>query len=89
MPHVIVKMYAGRPASEKKALAEAITRAVMKTLGYVADSVSVGIEDVTPSDWAEHVYKPDIIGKSETLFKTPGYTPAGRHPIIAGLCVYR
>ena len=40
MPHVIVKMYAGRAEPEKKALAEEITRAVSKTLGYGDDAVS-------------------------------------------------
>jgi phenylpyruvate tautomerase PptA (4-oxalocrotonate tautomerase family) len=44
MPHVIVKMYAGRAEPEKKALAEEITRAVSKTLGYGDDAVSVSIE---------------------------------------------
>lgn len=34
MPHVIVKMYAGRSEAEKSALTEEITRAVTKTLGY-------------------------------------------------------
>ena len=34
MPHVIVKMYAGRSEAEKFALTEEITRAVTKTLGY-------------------------------------------------------
>jgi 4-oxalocrotonate tautomerase len=50
MPHVIVKMYAGRAESQKRALAEEITRAVSKTLGYGDDAVSVSIEDVAPKD---------------------------------------
>ncbi len=73
MPHVIVKMYAGRSEAEKFALTEEITRAVTKTLGYGPDSVSVGIEDVAPKDWAESVFKPDITGKADTIYKQPGY----------------
>ena len=34
MPHVIVKMYAGRPEAQKQALADEITQAVTRTLGY-------------------------------------------------------
>ena len=75
MPHVIVKLYAGRSDKQKDALAEAITKAVMTTLQYGEESVSVGIEDVKPEDWVEKVYKPDILGKSQTLYKKPGYDP--------------
>ena len=75
MPHVIVKMYAGRGESEKKALAEEITRAVTKILGCGDDAVSVGIEDVSPRDWAEKVYRPEIVEKLELLYKEPGYKP--------------
>jgi len=38
-------------------------------------AVSVGIEDVEPADWDEQVYKPDILGKPDTLYKRPGYNP--------------
>lgn len=37
--------------------------------------ISVAIEDVAKEDWAEKVYKPDILGKPETLYKKPGYDP--------------
>lgn len=76
MPHVVIKMYAGRSEAQKAALAEEITRAVTKILGYGADSVSVGIEDVAPGDWTAQVYKPDISDKPGTIYKRPGYTPA-------------
>jgi len=76
MPHVIVKLYAGRTDRQKAGLAEAITRAVMSSLQSAEESVSVGIEDVAPADWTEQVYKPDIIGKAATIYKKPGYDPA-------------
>jgi 4-oxalocrotonate tautomerase len=75
MPHVIVKLYAGRSEQQKKKLAEEITKAVMTTLKHGEDAVSVAIEDVKPDDWAEKVFKPDILGKPETIYKKPGYDP--------------
>jgi 4-oxalocrotonate tautomerase len=75
MPHVIVKMYAGRSEQQKKRLAEAVTKAVTSTLGYGEESVSVGIEDVPPERWAADVFEPDIIEKKDTIYKEPGYDP--------------
>ena len=75
MPHVIVKMYAGRSEQQKNKLAEEITRAVMTTLNQDEDAVSVGIEDIEPKDWTEKVYKADILGKPDTIYKKPGYNP--------------
>jgi len=75
MPHVIVKMWPGKSEQQKKKLAEEVTKAVMSTLHYGAESVSVGIEEVTARDWADKVYKPDIIVRRDTLYKEPGYEP--------------
>jgi len=75
MPHVIVKLYSGRSEQQKQSLADEITRAVMTTLKSAEESVSVGIEDVEPPDWAEKVYRPDILGKPATIYKKPGYDP--------------
>lgn len=77
MPHVIVKMYAGRSEQEKKRLAEAVTKAVTTTLGYGEESVSVAIEDVAPERWAEEVFRPDILGNAGRMYKKPGYDPFG------------
>lgn len=75
MPHVIVKLYSGRSEQQKALLADAVTRAVMDTLKLGEESVSVAIEDVKPKDWAERVFRPDILGKPETIYKRPGYDP--------------
>ncbi len=75
MPHVIVKMHSGRTEQQKARIAEAVTKAVMTSANSSEASVSVAIEDVEPSDWTEKVYKPDIAGKSDTLYKKPGYNP--------------
>ena len=75
MPHVIVKMYSGRSNEQKQALADAVTKAVTSTLRYGDEAVSVAVEDVSPERWVEDVYKPDILGHSDKLFKRPGYDP--------------
>ena len=38
--------------------------------------MSVAIEDVEPGNWAEQVYRPDILGKMQTVYKKPGYDPS-------------
>jgi 4-oxalocrotonate tautomerase len=73
MPHVIVKLWPGKLPAQKSLLAERIARDVMDVLNYGEESVSVAIEEVEPQDWAEKVYKPDIVNKPEQLYKKPGY----------------
>lgn len=75
MPHVIVKLYSGRSEQQKQRLAEEMTKAVMTVLNSGEESISVAIEDVKPSDWADKVYKPDILGKPASIYKKPGYNP--------------
>ena len=74
MPHVIVKLWPGKSEQQKIRLAEEIAKDVMNVLNYGEESVSVAIEEVEPQDWAEKVYRPDIINSSEKLYKKPGYT---------------
>ncbi len=73
MPHVIVKLWPGPSEPQKARLADAITRDVTDILDLGEESVSVGLEEVAPEDWAEKVYKPDIVNKPEQLYKKPGY----------------
>jgi 4-oxalocrotonate tautomerase len=75
MPHVIVKLLSGRSEQQKARIVEDVTRAVMTGANCAEQSVSVGIQDVEPNDWVEAVYKPDIIGKADTLYRKPGYNP--------------
>ena len=75
MPHVIVKLWPGKSEDQKNRLAERITQDVMTVLNYEEESVSVAIEEIKPEDWAEKVYKPDILNKLETTYKKPGYDP--------------
>lgn len=75
MPHVIVKLWSGKSEKQKNKLAEEITKAVMTALNYGEASVSVAMEEFDPKDWTEKVYKPDILGKPDQIYKKPGYDP--------------
>ena len=74
MPHVIVKLWPGKSEQQKMRLAEKIAQDVMEVLNYGEKSVSVAIEEVAAQDWAEKVYKPDIVNQAEKIYKKPGYT---------------
>ena len=74
MPHVIVKLWPGRSEQEKKQLADAIVKDVVTYAKCDESSVSVAIEEIKSGDWAEKVYKPDILKKQDKLYKKPGYS---------------
>ena len=78
MPHVIVKLWPGKSEQQKRKLAEGVTQAVMTSLGYGEESVSVSLEEIPPGEWTERVYKPDIINGPGKLYKHPGYDPLWR-----------
>lgn len=75
MPHIIVKMYKGRSDQEKKALADKIAEDVIAVTECKATSVSIAVEEFEPVDWAEKVYRPDILEGKGELIKKPGYDP--------------
>jgi len=74
MPHVIVKLWPGKSERQKTQLAERMAKDVMSVLRYGEESVSVAIEEISADDWAEKVYRPDILNKWDKLYKKPGYT---------------
>ncbi len=74
MPHVIVKLWPGRSEQEKQQLADAIVKDVVTYAKCDESSVSVTIEEVKSADWAEKVYKPDILNPRGKLYRKPGYT---------------
>ena len=73
MPHVIVKLYPGRSEQQKNRLAEQIAKDVVDIIKCDESSVSVAIEEIKPADWADKVYKPDILNNADKLYKKPGY----------------
>ena len=74
MPHVIVKLWPGKSEEQKTQLTDRITKAVVESLNYGEESVSVAFEEVSANDWKTQVYEPDIVAKPDTLRKRPGYT---------------
>jgi len=52
MPTIHVELFAGRTVEQKRALAQALTEATVKTLGGSGDSVDVIFRDVERHDWA-------------------------------------
>jgi 4-oxalocrotonate tautomerase len=75
MPHVIIKLQSGRSDAQKTRLADLVTQAVMAGANCANEAVSVSVEDIEPQDWVEQVYRPDILGHPDKLFKKPGYEP--------------
>jgi 4-oxalocrotonate tautomerase len=75
MPHVIVKLWPGRPEEIKKGLADEITKDVVNAIGCEDWAVSVAFEEVPKDEWAEKVYKPDILDNEKNIYKKPGYNP--------------
>jgi 4-oxalocrotonate tautomerase len=69
-----VKLWPGKSDQQKKTLADKITRAVMDTLHYGEESISVAFDEVPAKEWMEKVYDLDIRAKAATIFKKPGYT---------------
>lgn len=64
MPHVIVKLWPGESEEQKVQLTEKIVKGILDVLNWGEETISVAIEEVTQEDWADKVYKPDIVGKS-------------------------
>jgi 4-oxalocrotonate tautomerase len=75
MPHAIIKLYPGKSEEIKSRLADAVAQNIAAIAECREGAVSVAIEEITPADWAEKVYKPEILEKPETLYKKPDYNP--------------
>ena len=65
MPHIILKMYPGRTDEQKNKLAQAIADSIVKIAKCEEKLVSVAIEEIAPENWAETVYRPDIMEKKK------------------------
>lgn len=52
MPTIRVELFAGRTVEQKRALAQALTDAAVKTLGGSPDGVDIVFVDVERHDWA-------------------------------------
>ncbi len=52
MPLIQVSMFAGRTPEQKRAFAQALTEAAVRTIGATPDSVDIIFTDVERGDWA-------------------------------------
>jgi 4-oxalocrotonate tautomerase len=52
MPTIRVELFAGRTVEQKRALAQALTEATVRTLGGSPDGVDILFYDVQRQDWA-------------------------------------
>lgn len=52
MPAIHVELFEGRTVDQKRALAQALTDAVVKTLGGSPEAVDIVFRDVARHDWA-------------------------------------
>jgi len=68
-----VKLWPGETEQQKERLTERITEAIAEVLHYGGESVSVAFEEISAEDWAEKVYRPDIVNAPGKLYKQPGY----------------
>ncbi len=75
MPHISIKLYPGRTEEQKKQLADKIAENVVAIAKCDEKEVSVAFEEVDQKDWAEKIYKPEILNNEENLYKKPGYNP--------------
>ena len=75
MPHVIVKLYPGRAEEQKLKLAAEIVKDIVAIAKCEERSVWVAFEEIEEEEWAEKVYKPDILNRKDSLYKKPGYNP--------------
>lgn len=73
MPHIIVKLQPGRSEELKAKLADKITEAMVETINTDEKKISIDIQEIQPEDWVKRVYKREILAKSESLYKKPGY----------------
>jgi len=73
MPHFEIKLLEGKTEEQKKALAKALVEAAQQIIGYADESYSVTVEDFYYGKWFSHVYPQDIVGRSDILYKEPGY----------------
>lgn len=60
MPHVIIKMYAGRTPEQKRAVACAVGDAMIQSLGAKDTGLTVDIQDIPKEEWEEKVVSRDI-----------------------------
>jgi len=73
MPHINIKLYPGRSDELKSKLADKITEAVVEVMDLKEKTISVAIQEIPGERWPKEVYKREILGNEEILYKKPEY----------------
>ena len=74
MPHIGIKMLAGRPEEQKKKAAEAVKNALAESLNMGDHYITVTIEDFNAQEWQD-VFKNEITDKPDKVYVKPNYDP--------------
>lgn len=75
MPHINIKHYPLDLDDEaRRLLTEELTRTVARAFQCQPSVISIALEPVAEQEWAARVYRPEIVGRSELLCKSPEYT---------------
>ena len=74
MPHISVKMLQGRSEAQKEKLAAALVKTLTEQLGSSDHYVTCTVEDFDAKEWQD-VFKTDIEGKKDKLYKKAEYDP--------------
>ncbi|MBQ9382609.1 MAG: tautomerase family protein [Ruminiclostridium sp.] len=75
MPHIGIKMLAGRSEEQKKKAAEAVKNALVEALGMGSDHyVTCTIEDFDANEW-QTVFKQEVTDKPDKVYVKPKYDP--------------
>jgi len=74
MPHIAIKMLAGRSEEQKRKAAEAVTKALAESLGMSDHYITLTIEDFSAEEW-QTVFREEVTDKSDKVYITPKYDP--------------
>ena len=76
MPHIGIKMLAGRTQEQKEKLAAALVKTLTKELGCSEHYVTCTIEDYDARQW-QKVFAEEVTQKQDKVFKKAEYDPKG------------
>ncbi len=74
MPHIGIKMLAGRTQEQKEKLAAALVKTLTKELGCSEHYVTCTIEDYDARQW-QKVFAEEVTQKQDKVFKKAEYDP--------------
>lgn len=74
MPHIGIKMLAGRTQEQKEKLAAALVKTLTKELGCSEHYVTCTIEDYDARQW-QKVFVEEVTQKQDKVFKKAEYDP--------------